>query len=83
MPSSSKINTSRGKMIDQKNLKFFLTRRKKAGAALDVYEEETPKNRNFLKIPILICTPHIAGSFRETTNNMGLAAINNSIKMMK
>ena len=77
------INTSRGKIIDQKDLKSFLIRGKIAGAALDVYEEEPPKDKNFLKLPNLICMPHIGGSSKEAINNMGLAAINNLIKMIK
>ena len=77
------INTSRGKIIDQKNLKSFLIRNKIAGAALDVYEEEPPNDREFLKLPNLICMPHIGGSSREALNNMGLAAINNLIKIIK
>tara|TARA_B100000575_G_C23060352_1_gene610428 strand:+ start:172 stop:1113 length:942 start_codon:yes stop_codon:yes gene_type:complete len=77
------INTSRGKIIDQKDLKSFLVSGKIAGAALDVYEEEPPKDKNFLKLPNLICMPHIGGSSKEAINNMGLAAINNLIKMIK
>ena len=46
-----------------------------AGAALDVYCEEPPKDKEFLNLPHLICTPHRAGSSREAVLAMGRSAI--------
>ena len=77
------INISKGKIVEQKNLKTFLVRNIIAAATLDVNEEEPLNYREFLKLPNLKCMLHIGGSPREALNNMGLAATNNLIKIMK
>ena len=45
------------------------------GAALDVYCEEPPTDKEFLNLPHLLCTPHRAGSSREAVLAMGRSAI--------
>tara|TARA_R110002167_G_scaffold52760_1_gene151979 strand:+ start:281 stop:1201 length:921 start_codon:yes stop_codon:yes gene_type:complete len=70
------INTSRGQIVDQAALKYALLNGNIAGAALDVYEEEPPKDREFLSLPNLICTPHIAGNAQAAVEAMGMSAIN-------
>jgi len=67
------INTARGPIVDPKALKWALTKGVIAGAALDVYCEEPPKDREFLNLPHLVCTPHRANS-REAVPAMGGAA---------
>ena len=69
------INTSRGEVVDQKALKQALKSGRIAGAALDVYSSEPPADMEFLKLPNLICTPHIAGNSREAVLAMGRSAI--------
>jgi len=69
------INTSRGKIVDQTALKQALQTRKLGGAALDVYEEEPPPDSEFLRLPSLICTPHISGNSFEAVVAMGRSAI--------
>ena len=46
-----------------------------AGAAIDAYMEEPPKDTEFLKLPNLICTPHIGGNSQEAVEAMGMSAI--------
>ena len=55
------INTSRGSIIDEKNLHLALKEKWIAGAALDVMEKEPPNWENLLpKLDNLIITPHIS-----------------------
>lgn len=71
------INTSRGSIVNQNDLKKALKNNIIAGASLDVYEEEPPKDKSFLNLENLICTPHIGGSSYESILNMGKSAIEN------
>lgn len=59
------INTSRGEVIDEEALYDALSNRKIAGAALDVFETEPPTNNKLLKLPNVICTPHIGAQTYE------------------
>ena len=70
------INTSRGPIVDQESLKTALINGTLAGAALDVYEEEPPTDLEFLSLPNLVATPHIAGNSEEAVLAMGRSAIN-------
>ena len=55
------INTSRGPIIDERNLYVALKERWIAGAALDVMEKEPPNWENLLlKLENLIISPHIS-----------------------
>jgi D-3-phosphoglycerate dehydrogenase / 2-oxoglutarate reductase len=59
------INTSRGEVIDEEALYDALSNRTIAGAALDVFETEPPTNNKLLKLPNVICTPHIGAQTYE------------------
>jgi D-3-phosphoglycerate dehydrogenase len=64
-PTSFLINTSRGEIIDETSLINALTDKKIAGAALDVFEVEPPTNTELIKLPNIICSPHIAAQTKE------------------
>jgi len=64
-PTSFLINTSRGEIVDEKSLFVALTENKISGAALDVFEIEPPTNTELLKLPNIICSPHIAAQTKE------------------
>ncbi|NMJ87561.1 MAG: 3-phosphoglycerate dehydrogenase [Thaumarchaeota archaeon] len=66
------INTSRGAVIDEVALYKALKERKIAGVALDVFEVEPPTNNELVKLPNVICTPHIGA---QTVEAQELAAI--------
>ncbi|MGN6821657.1 MAG: D-2-hydroxyacid dehydrogenase, partial [Candidatus Nitrosocosmicus sp.] len=59
------INTSRGEIIEENSLINALKDKKIAGAALDVFEVEPPKNKELLDLPNLIWTPHIGAQTKE------------------
>ncbi len=72
------INTARGELVKQNDLKKALQDGIIAGAAIDVYEEgEPPKDTELLELPNLICTPHIGGNSKEAVIAMGVSAIEN------
>lgn len=71
------INTSRGGIINEKDLFIFLKRKKIKGAILDVYENEPFLNKNVLNLENLIALPHIGGSSKESILKMGRASIKN------
>jgi D-3-phosphoglycerate dehydrogenase len=82
-PTSFLINTSRGNVVDQQALKAALKKNELAGAALDVFAEEPPSDKEFLSLPSLMVTPHIAGNAREAVEAMGLSAIAHLISFFK
>lgn len=66
------VNTSRGQVVDEKALFEALKTGKIAGASLDVYEEEPPKNSPLIKLPNVICTPHIGAQTVESQKNASI-----------
>lgn len=59
------VCTARGGIMDENALLEALKSGKVAGAALDVFEKEPPKNMELISHPHLIATPHIAGQTSE------------------
>ena len=70
------INSARGGIINEDDLKYALLNNIIAGAAVDAYVEEPPTDKELLSLPNLICTPHIGGNSKEAVEAMGLSAIN-------
>ena len=71
------LNLSRGFVVDTAALKRHLDSGHVAGAAIDVFESEPPRNGTGFANPLqgtpnVILTPHIAGSTEEAQENIGL-----------
>ncbi len=75
--SSFIINSARGGIINENDLKYALQNKLIAGAAIDAYMEEPPTDKELLNLPNLICTPHIGGNAKEAVEAMGVSAIEN------
>lgn len=82
-PNAIVINTARGGIVNQDDLKWALKNNIIAGAAIDAYEIEPPEDKELIALPNLISTPHIGGNAEEAVKAMGLAAINNIINFSK
>lgn len=59
------IDCSRGGVVDQEALYQALTSGKVKAAAIDVFEEEPPKNSKLLTLKNVIATPHIGAQTHE------------------
>lgn len=77
------INTARGGIVNEKDLKWALQNQVIAGAALDVYNQEPPEDKELLSLPNLICTPHIGGNAYEAVVAMGESAIAHLMEFRK
>jgi len=75
--SSFLINTARGELVNQNDLKLALINNKIAGAAIDTYEIEPPIDQELLGLENLINTPHIGGNSIEAVEKMGQISILN------
>ncbi len=66
------LNCARGGIINEKALEQAILSGKVAGAALDVFEEEPPKNHPLLKLDQVIATPHLGASTNEAQVNVAI-----------
>lgn len=73
------IDCSRGGVIDQEALYQAIVSGKVAGAALDVFEDEPPKNNKLLTLPNVIATPHMGAQTFEAQHRASIQIANNVI----
>ncbi len=65
------INCARGELVDEAALADALRSGHLAGAAVDTFAEEPPKNSPLLGLSNDIATPHVAGSTAEAQEEVG------------
>jgi len=72
------INTSRGKIVNEKDLVTALKKKMIAGAGLDVFETEPiSKNHPLVKLQNIVLVPHIGSSSEETRATMAEITVKN------
>ena len=77
------VNTSRGPVIDEKELVKSLKKKQIAGAALDVLEFEPKLSLGLADLDNVVLTPHIASATIEAREEMSTLAANNIIAALK
>lgn len=65
------INTARGELIDDAALADAIESGHVAGAGVDVFDPEPPRNWRLAMLPQVVATPHIAASTREAQEQVG------------
>ena len=74
------INTSRGGVVNEKDISEALDKKIIYGAGIDVFEKEPPDYKNpLLKNKRIILTPHAATFTKECLSNMSIETVQNVI----
>jgi D-3-phosphoglycerate dehydrogenase len=68
------INCARGGIVDEKDLADAIESGHVAGAALDVFVEEPPKDRRLVDLPQVLATPHLGASTEEAQEMVAIEA---------
>ena len=71
-PGAYLINVARGGVVDEAAVASALSDGRLAGAAIDVYEHEPPRDSPLLGAPNTVLTPHLGASTREAQQKAGL-----------
>jgi D-3-phosphoglycerate dehydrogenase / 2-oxoglutarate reductase len=77
------VNVARGALVDEVALLAALDSGRVAGAALDVFEEEPPRNPALLGHPHLIATPHLGASTAEAQARAGAWVVDEVLRALK
>ncbi|MGV8892131.1 MAG: 2-hydroxyacid dehydrogenase [Burkholderiaceae bacterium] len=78
-PGATLVNIARGGIVDDVALIAALRERRIAAAGLDVFENEPHFHPDFLSLPNIVLTPHIASASEPTRRAMAHCAAENLI----
>ena len=78
-PGATLVNIARGGIVDDVALIAALRQRRIAAAGLDVFENEPRFHPDFLTLPNVVLTPHIASASEPTRRAMAFCAAENLI----
>lgn len=72
-PTAYVVNVARGGLIDEAALAAALTSGEIAGAGLDVFVSEPPKDDALTALPNVVVTPHLGASTEEAQEKAGIS----------
>ncbi|WP_438854890.1 phosphoglycerate dehydrogenase [Agromyces sp. M3QZ16-3] len=72
-PTAFVVNVARGGLIDEEALHDALVAKTIAGAGLDVFVQEPPKESPLLALPNVVVTPHLGASTDEAQEKAGIS----------
>jgi glyoxylate/hydroxypyruvate/2-ketogluconate reductase len=81
-PDAVLVNIARGGVVDDAALIAAMKQGHLHSAGLDVFEGEPALNPDFLTLPNVVLTPHIASSSEATRRAMAQLAINNCLAVL-
>lgn len=81
-PGARVINCARGGLIDEDALFDALERGHLAGAALDVFANEPPKDSKLLTLANVVATPHLGASTEEAQQAVSLKIAENVVAFL-
>lgn len=81
-PTAFVLNTSRGGVVDEKDLHDALVAKTIAGAALDVFEKEPPPASPLFKLDNVLLTAHTAGVDQQSRQDMARVPAHAIVKLL-
>jgi D-3-phosphoglycerate dehydrogenase len=82
-PGAYLVNTARGGLVDEQALARALKENRLAGAGLDVFADEPPKNSPLLQLgDKVLLAPHLGAQTTETVLRMGRMAAENIVQVL-
>jgi phosphoglycerate dehydrogenase-like enzyme len=83
-PGSFLVNTARGALVVETDLRAALESKHLAGAGLDVFEQEpVPAGNALAQLPNVVLTPHLAGVDTRSRTEMALQAAESIIALSR
>ncbi|MGW4079637.1 2-hydroxyacid dehydrogenase [Streptomyces asiaticus] len=82
-PTACLVNTSRGPVVDEKELVEALRSGEIAGAGLDVYEDEPVLADGLADLPNTTLLPHVGSATRSVRATMAEVCANNAVAMAR